>query len=47
MEQAGLELRNCNNDVATELARVREELASKLDIPWAPYYDESLVLPGG
>ena len=46
VEQAGLDLGNCNNEVAAELARVREELASKLDIPWAPYYDESLALPG-
>jgi hypothetical protein len=46
MEQAGLELGNCNNEVTAELARVREELASKLDIPWAPYYDESVALAG-
>jgi len=46
MEQAGLDLSNANDEVAAELARVREELASKLDIPWAPYYDESLALSG-
>jgi hypothetical protein len=46
MEQAGLDLGNANNQVAAELARVREELASKLDIPWAPYRDESMVLSG-
>ena len=46
MEQAGLDLSNANDEVAAELARVREELASKLDVPWAPYYDESLALPG-
>jgi hypothetical protein len=46
MEQAGLDLSNANDEVAAELARVREELASKLDIPWAPYYDESLAVRG-
>jgi hypothetical protein len=46
MDQAGLDLSNANDEVAAELASVREELASKLDIPWAPYYDESLALPG-
>ena len=46
MERAGLDLGNANDELAAELARVREELASKLDIPWAPYYEESLALPG-
>jgi hypothetical protein len=46
IERAGLDLSNANDQVAVELARVREELASNLDIPWAPYYDESLALPG-
>ena len=46
MEQAGIDLGNANNEVAAELASVREELAGELDIPWAPYRDESMVLSG-
>jgi len=45
MERAGLDLSERNNEVTEELGRAREELASKLDIPWAPYSDESLALP--
>jgi hypothetical protein len=41
LDEAGLELEKSNNDLSVALARVREELAAKLDIPWAPYDEES------
>ncbi len=45
-DQAGLELKKANNDLSGEFMKVRSDLAAEYDIPWAPYYDESLSLPG-
>ncbi len=44
-DQAGLELKKSNDDLSAELMKVRSDLAEEYDIPWAPYYDESLALP--
>ena len=45
-DQAGLELKKSNDDLSIELLKVRSDLASKYDIPWAPYSDESMSLLG-
>ncbi len=45
-DQAGLELKKSNDGLSAELVKVRSALAAEYDIPWAPYYDESLSLPG-
>ncbi len=45
LDEAGLELGKSNNDLSAALAKVREELAAELDIPWAPYYEESPAIP--
>lgn len=47
VDEAGLELEKINNDLSDALAGVRENLAVKLDIPWAPYpyYEESSAVP--
>jgi len=45
VDEAGLELEKGNNDLSVALAKVREELAAKLDIPWASYYEESPAVP--
>ncbi len=45
-DQAGHELKKSNDELSAELVKVRSDLAAEYDIPWAPYYDESLSLPG-
>ena len=45
-DQAGLKLQRSNDDLSAELIRLRSDLAAEYDIPWAPYYDESLALSG-
>jgi len=45
-DQAGLKLQRSNDDLSAELIRLRSDLAAEYDIPWAPYYDESLTLSG-
>ncbi len=45
-DQAGRELKKSNDDLSKILTKVRSVLAAEYDIPWAPYYDESLSLPG-
>jgi len=44
-DRAGAELKRSNDSLAAELIKVRSGLAEEYDIPWAPYYDESMVLP--
>jgi hypothetical protein len=44
-DEAGIELRKSNDELAAELTSARSALAAEYDIPWAPYYDESLSLP--
>ena len=41
-DRAGFELKNSNDQLSAELIKVRSNLAEEYDIPWAPYYDESL-----
>jgi hypothetical protein len=45
-DRAGVELKKSNDRLSAELIKVRSTLAAEYDIPWAPYYDESLALPG-
>ena len=45
-DQAGLALRKSNDELFADLMKVRSDLAAEYDIPWAPYYDESLSVPG-
>jgi hypothetical protein len=44
-DEAGRELEKSNTDLSAELAKVRRDLATKYDIPWAPYREESLAVP--
>ena len=44
-DRAGAELERSDDNLSAELIRLRSDLAAKYDIPWAPYYDESLSLP--
>lgn len=43
-DQAGRKLKKSNDELSEELMKVRGNLAAEYDIPWAPYYDESLPL---
>ena len=44
-DQAGVEFKRSNDNLFAELIKVRSNLAAEYDIPWAPYYDDSLSLP--
>jgi hypothetical protein len=44
-DEAGLELGRSNDELGADLTSARSALAAEYDIPWAPYYDESLSLP--
>jgi hypothetical protein len=45
-DRAGVELERSNDNLSAEVTKLRSDLAAEYDIPWAPYYDESLSLPG-
>ncbi|HME00199.1 MAG TPA: hypothetical protein VKM93_23065 [Terriglobia bacterium] len=44
-DRAGAELKKSNDILSEGLIKLRSSLAEEYDIPWAPYYDESMVLP--
>jgi hypothetical protein len=44
-DRAGVELERSNDNLSAELTKLRSELGAEYDIPWAPYYDDSLSLP--
>jgi hypothetical protein len=44
-DRAGVEFKRSNDNLFAELIKVRSDLAAQYDIPWAPYYEESLSLP--
>jgi hypothetical protein len=45
-DRAGAELERSNDVLFAVLTKLRSNLGKEYDIPWAPYYDESLSLPG-
>jgi hypothetical protein len=45
-DQAGRVLKDNNDEVSAKLTKLRAELAEQYDIPWAPYYDESVSVAG-
>lgn len=46
VDRAGFELKKTSDALAAELNELRSKLAEEYDIPWAPFYDESLAVPG-
>jgi len=45
-DRAGAGLERSDHVLIAVLSKLRSDMGKEYDIPWAPYYDESLAIPG-